>query len=58
MELPSTPDKSKKGLIKIFNFEADFSKLTHLIKAGAIKLKLFSDNKKIENHFCGTDHLD
>ena len=54
MELPSTPDKSKKGLIKIFNFEADFSKLTHLIKAGAIKLKLFSDNKKIENHL----HID
>lgn len=54
MESSPTPDKSKKGLINIFNFEANFSKLTHLIKTGAIKLKLLSDNKKIENHL----HID
>ena len=54
MWLPDLIAKLKKGQVKIFNFEADFSKLTHLIKTGAIKLKLFSDNTKTENHL----HID
>ena len=50
MGLSDLIDKLKKGQIKIFNFEADFSKLTHLIKTGDIILKLFSGNTKTENH--------
>lgn len=54
MGLSDFIDKLKKGQIKIFNFEADFSKLTHLIKTDHIILKLFSGNTKTENHL----HID
>lgn len=46
-------EKLKKGHIKIFNFEADFNNLTHLIKTGHISLKIFS-TEKTENHL----HID
>ena len=46
-------EKFKKGQIKIFNFEADFSKLTHLIKNRDVSLKLLN-SEKTDNHL----HID